>query len=276
MVDVDAGRLASAQEAFSEQTGEPAPTESFAFGGDLPDIVDQLAGYLRRGTKRATVGLVQDAEWYGEQPPVVGDVSFVHDRSGAPYAALRTTSLVQQAVGDVTPAFAWDEGEGDRTVESWRGGHERYWKQTLPAVGATFSWDLPAWFQHFSVIWPVPDGARPPVLAQEGDRAVAQVAPRHRSVVARQLPGAGGFPLIAVRRESDETIIGAAAFRPRLDGGIHVEAAEAANEAASRLLMEGVTQLRSVHAKRIETDPFVDPSRRRVTRTRLGDFFRRH
>ncbi|MCF6514540.1 ASCH domain-containing protein, partial [Blastococcus sp. MG754427] len=73
---------------------------------------------------------------------------------GAPRCVLRTTELRLGPLRSVDEAFAWDEGEDDRTRESWLREHERYFRRTLPARGRAWSDDLEVVFERFRVVWP--------------------------------------------------------------------------------------------------------------------------
>jgi uncharacterized protein YhfF len=41
-------------------------------------------------------------------------------------AIVETIELTQRRFNEVDAAFAWDEGEDDRSLESWRQAHRRY------------------------------------------------------------------------------------------------------------------------------------------------------
>ncbi|MCF6737753.1 ASCH domain-containing protein, partial [Blastococcus sp. KM273129] len=85
------------------------------------------------GTKRATAALVVDFLDDGQPLPRIGGHWVACDGSGAPRCVLRTTELRLGPLRSVDEAFAWDEGEDDRTRESWLREHERYFRRTLPA-----------------------------------------------------------------------------------------------------------------------------------------------
>jgi uncharacterized protein YhfF len=63
----------------------------------------------------------------------------------------------------VDDAFAWDEGEGDRTRADWLDGHTDFFQRYLPTIGATFSPDLPTVFERFEVLF-ADESASPPPL----------------------------------------------------------------------------------------------------------------
>ena len=51
-------------------------------------------------------------------------------------------------------AFAWDEGEDDRSLESWRTEHRRYWQRGCAARGAVWRESDEIVFERFRVVWP--------------------------------------------------------------------------------------------------------------------------
>ena len=52
----------------------------------------------------------------------------------------------------VDDAFAWDEGEGDRTRDWWLDAHRGFFRRRLPHV--TDFDALPTVFERFTVVWP--------------------------------------------------------------------------------------------------------------------------
>ena len=130
--------------------GEPT-VERF---GDSPALADELLRLVLASTKRATAGLVADFASAGEPLPRIGGHWIVCDSTGAPRAVLRSTDLRLGPLSSVDDAFAWDEGEGDRTRASWLEGHERYFRRTQAARGEEWSDDLEVLFERFRVVWP--------------------------------------------------------------------------------------------------------------------------
>ena len=126
--------------------------------GDSPALNDSLLGLVLAGTKRATAGLVVDSTDRGEPLPRIGAHWLVADGAGLPRCVLRSTELRVGPLHSVDDAFAWDEGEGDRTRDSWLAGHLRYFTRTLAARGEVWDDDLEVVFERFRVVWP-PDVA---------------------------------------------------------------------------------------------------------------------
>ena len=94
--------------------------ESFSFG-DNAALADELAALVLAGLKRATC-------WAATEGPLteVGKRMVMLDGSGRPRAVLETVELTQRRFNQVDAEFAYDEGEGDRSLEFWRRAHRKY------------------------------------------------------------------------------------------------------------------------------------------------------
>jgi len=127
---------------------------AFAFG-DSKELADELADLVLNGPKRATAGLVLEFERDGEQLPRVGDHSIVLNGRGQPVCVIRTTGVEVKPLNQVDEQFAWDEGEGDRSLAWWRDAHDRYFIRQCDQLGVPFQDDLEVVFERFEVAWPV-------------------------------------------------------------------------------------------------------------------------
>ena len=61
--------------------------------------------------------------------PQKGDLSIVLDGSGNPVLVIETLSVVILSFNEVSEQFAFEEGEGDRSLASWRMAHENYFRR---------------------------------------------------------------------------------------------------------------------------------------------------
>ena len=121
--------------------------------GDSPALADELLDLVLAGTKTATAELVSAYQAADEPLPRPGDLSIVLDGAGTPRALLRTTRVDVVPFSAVTAEHARREGEGDRTLASWRTEHERYWRRTLPA-GHAFDDEAPVVCEQFALLYP--------------------------------------------------------------------------------------------------------------------------
>ena len=115
--------------------------ETFSFG-DNPALAEELAGLVLMGVKTATCWPVSE-----EQQTYVGKKMVMLDGSGRPAAVLETVELNMRRFDEVDDGFAFDEGEGDRSLEYWRTAHRRYF-----ARRGVFSPDMELWCERFRVV----------------------------------------------------------------------------------------------------------------------------
>ena len=85
------------------------------------------AGF-RDGPKRATTSLLSSYEDDDEPLPKPGGLSVVVDGRGEPLCVIRTVTVEVRPFGHVDEAFAWTEGEGDRSLSYWRTEHLRFFE----------------------------------------------------------------------------------------------------------------------------------------------------
>jgi uncharacterized protein YhfF len=140
--------------SYAEQAGVAGwPADVYSFG-DSPELAEELLALVMSGRKRATAELVVRYVADGLPIPAVGDLCVVTDAAGRPAAVLRTTDIRVGPLSSVDAAFAWDEGEGDRTVASWRRDHDAYFGRSCVELGIPFSPDLDVVFERFERVWP--------------------------------------------------------------------------------------------------------------------------
>ncbi|MFS0704935.1 ASCH domain-containing protein [Cellulomonas sp. 179-A 9B4 NHS] len=131
--------------------------------GDSAALSDALLAVVLDGRKRATAELVTEFAARDEPLPRIGSHWVACDGAGHPRAILRSTELRVATFDEVDERFAYDEGEDDRTLTSWRREHRRYWERTCARRGAVWREDDEIVLERFAVVWPpqVADGARP-------------------------------------------------------------------------------------------------------------------
>jgi uncharacterized protein YhfF len=143
-------RRAVARGAVAAGTPLPSVVEPF---GDSQELADELVDLVIHGPKRATAAALADFELENLSPPAPGDLSIATDGHGNARAVLRTTDVRIGPLSSVDAAFAWDEGEGDRTRVSWLHEHETYFRRFLPTIGLAFDADMPTVFERFEVLY---------------------------------------------------------------------------------------------------------------------------
>jgi uncharacterized protein YhfF len=92
----------------------------FAFG-DSQALADELLALVLSGHKTATCTTPDDPNL--SRP---GDRWIVLDRRAEPRCVIETTEITMRRYNEVATDFAYDEGEGDRSLEYWRDAHRTY------------------------------------------------------------------------------------------------------------------------------------------------------
>lgn len=124
--------------------------EARAFGA-TPEHADELLRLVLADIRSAIASSLGDYEAEAEPLPAVGDLSIILDGAGRPRAVLEVTSIRIVPFDQVTEEHARAEGEGDRTLGTWRRIHERFWREHS-ARG--FSPSMPVVCESFRVVHP--------------------------------------------------------------------------------------------------------------------------
>src|SRR5262249_19455983 len=97
--------------------------------GDTPEMADALLALVLEGRKTATTSALREYDTEGQPASRVGERFIVLDGSGRPACVAETCEVTIKRFDEVDAAFAYDEGEGDRSLESWRREHERFFRK---------------------------------------------------------------------------------------------------------------------------------------------------
>ena len=114
----------------------------------------ELVDLVIAGTKRATASLVEVNRHMPDVTPYVGGYSIVTDFDGNPKCVVRTDEIRDIPFRDVDEKFAFDEGEGDRTLEFWREVHHSYFTREAAEFGVPFNDDSLICCERFSLLYP--------------------------------------------------------------------------------------------------------------------------
>ena len=134
---------------------DPAtPLQVWHFGASA-EMAHELADLVVNGPKRATASLADTNARFPHNAPVPGGYSVVTEFDGTPRAVIRTTWLDTRPLEDTDRMFAWDEGEGDRTLADWLDGHRAYFKRECESLGIAFHDRIPVVLERFELLWPL-------------------------------------------------------------------------------------------------------------------------
>ena len=132
---------------FCEPHTDP---QTFSFG-DSPEMADELLALVLAGKKTATCGALRDFPEGSPDRPVIGRRDLVLDGKGRRAAVIETVEVTIRRFDEVDETFAYDEGEGFRTLEDWREGHQRYFERN-----GGFSPDMELICERFRLIEALP------------------------------------------------------------------------------------------------------------------------
>ncbi len=93
---------------------------SFAFG-DGPALADKLLDLVISGEKTATCSTEDEPN-----TSTPGERWIVLDGRGEARCVIETIEVTYRRFAEVDAAFAYEEGEGDRSLAYWREAHRKY------------------------------------------------------------------------------------------------------------------------------------------------------
>lgn len=121
--------------------------------GDNSVLANELGNLILKGVKTATCSALWEWEAEGHEIPKVGLKTIVLDGNDNPLCIIETMEVAIQAFRDVDAQFAFEEGEDDRSLESWRREHWKYFSRVLPKVGRQPSPEMLLVCERFRVVY---------------------------------------------------------------------------------------------------------------------------
>ncbi len=141
----------SAQENVAD-TGKMPEAWSF---GDSKDMADELGALVRKGIKTATCSLLWEYEHDGDALPEIGELSIILDGVGEPLCLIETTEVQIRPYDQIDSQFAYEEGEGDRSLAYWRQAHWHFFSKVCDHIGREPDDSMPLICERFRVIYPL-------------------------------------------------------------------------------------------------------------------------
>lgn len=127
--------------------------ESFRIGLD-DETAEEGARLILSRQKTATSSLLWEYESSGKALPPLGNLSVVENGRRAPVCIVQTMWIEIIRFDDVDAQFAFEYGEGDRTLEGWRKMFWSYYSHACAALGREMSSNAPLVCERFLVIFP--------------------------------------------------------------------------------------------------------------------------
>ena len=120
--------------------------------GDSLEQADSLGHLIVAGVKTATCSALWEYEAENERLPAPGDRTIVLDGRDALLCVIETTAIEIRRFCDVDAAFAYDEGEDDRSLASWRRVHWKFFTRSLAKIGREPTDAMPLVCERFRII----------------------------------------------------------------------------------------------------------------------------
>jgi uncharacterized protein YhfF len=117
-------------------------------------LADELATLIAEGHKRAHATLERDFEAEGDDLPRPGDHVVVLDGRGVPRAIVRTRHVERRYFADIDDEFAFECGEGDRTLAWWLAAYRQEFAERAEAQGFQVGEKAVLILEHFDLVWP--------------------------------------------------------------------------------------------------------------------------
>jgi uncharacterized protein YhfF len=111
----------------------------------------KLAQLVLSGRKRATASLMEKSDT--GDGGIVGGYSVVTDFDGYPQCVIQTTEVNRLPFSEVDAKFAFDEGEGDQTLEYWRAAHRKFFTECCRDLGIEFNESMLICCKRFKVLF---------------------------------------------------------------------------------------------------------------------------
>ena len=124
------------------------------FFGSSSEMARELAELVIAGEKTATASLVAVNEITPEIAPIDEGYSVVTDFEGNPQCVIQTTEIRLMPFIEVDAQFAFDEGEGDQTLEFWRDVHWRYFTKEAAQLNLEFNEKSLVCCERFQLLFP--------------------------------------------------------------------------------------------------------------------------
>jgi uncharacterized protein YhfF len=121
---------------------------------DTPEAATKVGHLVRRGIKTTTSSLMWGLEHIGEPLPQVGELAVVVDGVGEPLCVIEVTEVQIKPFNAVDEQFAFEYGEGERTLADWRRDNWDYLARWCTEIGREPSETMPLGCQRFRLLYP--------------------------------------------------------------------------------------------------------------------------
>ena len=137
---------------------DPATPYQVWYFSNTSEPARELAQLVLDGKKTATASLKAVNEIEPEKAPVDGGFSVVTDFEGEPLCVVQTTDIRHAPFDQVDAQFAFEEGEGDQSLEYRRRTHREYFSREAPQYDLEFDEMSIVCCERFRLLYPKNNG----------------------------------------------------------------------------------------------------------------------
>jgi len=139
---------------LTEVDKKKMPTYVVDHFADTPEAATKVGKLVRDGIKTTTSSLVWGLEHIGERLPKVGDISLIVNGNGEPLCIIELTEVEIKPFNAVDEQFAFEYGEGDRTLAFWLRDNWDFHSRWCMEIGRKPSETMLIVFQRFMLLYP--------------------------------------------------------------------------------------------------------------------------
>jgi uncharacterized protein YhfF len=137
----------------NHEVNSETPFQVWYFGMGHKDA-EELSNLVLEGKKTATASLPSEYEKNPDEAPVLHGYSVVTDFEGKPKCIVQTTEIRVVPFNEVEADFAFDEGEGDQSLDYWREVHWDYFSRRCAEMGIEPTATMPVNCERFRLLYP--------------------------------------------------------------------------------------------------------------------------
>ncbi len=134
----------------------PSTYRDTAAFGITWDDAGEIAPLVRNGTKTASGSLLWSNEVDGKPGPRPGELWIVLAGADEPVCIIETTEVRIIPYDEVPKEYAWEGGEGDRTLSDWRRMYWEYIVSECTRIGREPDRKAPLAMERFRVVYSEP------------------------------------------------------------------------------------------------------------------------
>lgn len=134
-------------------TDPPDDYEVWHFGDDEKSA-NKLGELVTAGVKTATCSLLWSYEVEDQPLPQVNEYSLIANWEGEPICVILTTEVEIREFNKVDAIFAYEEGEGDRSLDYWRKVHWEVFSKECTMIGYRPTPGMPLVCERFHKVYP--------------------------------------------------------------------------------------------------------------------------